>query len=216
VGTTTDRAAWSGRPDVAIPSKPFERFAGACAIAVGIGTILYSVAFVIALQTTFRPAVTATAVLLLLGGLVSTPVSVALYLRLRPAEEGFALWALLLALVGAAGSLIHGGFDLARLVGPPTLPTEIANAVDPRGLLTFGVAGVAVFVFASLIRRGGGLPRGLGVLGMVAGGLLILIYLGRLIILDPSNPVLLTAAVLGGLVVNPAWYVWLGIALRRA
>jgi hypothetical protein len=51
---------------------------------------------------------------------------------------------------------------------------------------------------------------------MVAGGLLILIYLGRLIIFDPSNPVLLTAAVLGGLVVNPAWYVWLGIALRRA
>jgi hypothetical protein len=216
VGTTSERAAGSGRPDVAIPSKPFERFAGACAIAVGIGTILYSVAFVIALQTTFRPAVTATAVLLLLGGLVSTPVSVALYLRLRPAEEGFALWALLLALVGAAGSMIHGGFDLARLVGPPTLPTEIANAVDPRGLLTFGVAGVAVFVFASLIRRGGGLPRGLGVLGMVAGGLLILIYLGRLIIFDPSNPVLLTAAVLGGLVVNPAWYVWLGIALRRA
>ena len=198
------------------PSKPFERFAGACAIAVGVGTILYSVAFMIALQTTYRPAVTATAVLLLLGGLVSTPVSVALYLRLRPAEEGFALWALLLALVGAAGSMIHGGFDLARLVGPPTLPTEIANAVDPRGLLTFGVAGVAVFVFASLIRRGGGLPRGLGVLGMVAGGLLILIYLGRLIIFDPSNPVLLTAAVLGGLVVTPAWYVWLGIALRRA
>jgi hypothetical protein len=201
---------------VVTPSKPFERFAGSCAIAVGLGTILYSVAFVIALRTTSRPAVTATAVLLLLGGLVSTPVSVALYLRLRPAEEGFALWALLLALVGAAGSMIHGGFDLARLVGPPTLPTEIANAVDPRGLLTFGVAGVAVFVFASLIRRGGGLPRGLGVLGMVAGGLLILIYLGRLIIFDPSNPVLLTAAVLGGLVVNPAWYVWLGIALRRA
>jgi hypothetical protein len=201
---------------VVTPSKPFERFAGACAIAVGVGTILYSVAFMIALQTTYRPAVTATAVLLPLGGLVSTPVSVALYLRLRPAEEGFALWALLLALVGAAGSMIHGGFDLARLVGPPTLPTEIANAVDPRGLLTFGVAGVAVFVFASLIRRGGGLPRGLGVLGMVAGGLLILIYLGRLIIFDPSNPVLLTAAVLGGLVVTPAWYVWLGIALRRA
>jgi hypothetical protein len=216
VGTTSERAAGSGRSDVAIPSKPFERFAGGCAIAVGLGTILYSVAFVIALRTTFPPAVTATALLLLLGGFLTTPVSVALYLRLRPVEEGFALWALLLALLGAAGATIHGGFDLARLVGPPTLPTEIPNPVDPRGLLTFGVAGAAVFVFASLIRRGGGLPRGLGVLGMVAGGLLILIYLGRLIIFDPANPALLTAAVLGGLVVNPAWYLWLGIALRRA
>jgi hypothetical protein len=201
---------------VATPSKPFERFAGGCAIAVGVGTILYSVAFVIALRTTLPAAVTSAAFLLLLGGLLTTPVSVALYLRLRPAEEGFALWALLLALLGAAGSMIHGGFDLARLVGPPTLPTEIPNAVDPRGFLTFGIAGVAVFVFAALIRRGGGLPRGLGVLGMVAGGLLVFIYLGRLIIFDPTNPVLLVAAVLGGLAVNPAWYVWLGISLRRA
>jgi hypothetical protein len=201
---------------VATPSKPFERFAGGCAIAVGVGTILYSVAFVVALRTTLPAAVTSAAFLLLLGGLLTTPVSVALYLRLRPAEEGFALWALLLALLGAAGSMIHGGFDLARLVGPPTLPTEIPNAVDPRGFLTFGIAGVAVFVFAALIRRGGGLPRGLGVLGMVAGGLLVFIYLGRLIIFDPTNPVLLVAAVLGGLAVNPAWYVWLGISLRRA
>jgi hypothetical protein len=201
---------------MATPSKPFERFAGGCAIAVGVGTILYSVAFIVALRTTLPSAVTAAAFLLLLGGLLTTPVSVALYLRLRPAEEGFALWALLLALIGATGSVIHGGFDLARLVGPPTLPTEIPNAVDPRGLLTFGIAGVAVFVFAALIRRGGGLPRGLGVLGMVAGGLLLFIYLGRLLIFDPTNPVLLVAAILGGLVVNPAWYVWLGISLRRA
>lgn len=201
---------------MATPSKPFERFAGACAIAVGLGTILYSVAFVIAVRTTFPPVVTVAAVLLLMGGFLATPVAVALYLRLRPAEEGFALWALLLALLGAAGSVIHGGFDLARLVGPPTLPTEIPNPVDPRGLLTFGVAGVAVFAFAFLIRRGGGLPRGLGLLGMVAGGLLVLIYLGRLIIFDPTDPALLTAAVLGGLVVNPAWYIWLGISLRRA
>jgi hypothetical protein len=200
---------------VATPSKPFERLAGTCAIAVGIGTILYSVAFVIALRTTLPAAVTTAALLLLIGGFLTTPVSVALYLRLRPAEEGTALWALLLALLGAAGAVIHGGFDLARLVGPPTLPTEIPNPVDPRGLLTFGMAGVAVFVFASLIRRGGGLSRGLGVLGMVNGVLLVLIYLGRLIIFDPTNPALLVAAVLGGLVVNPAWYVWLGIALRR-
>lgn len=201
---------------MATPSKPFERFAGTCAIAVGVGAILYSAVFIVALRTTLPAAVTAAAVLLFLGGFLSTPVAVALYLRLRPAEEGFALWALLLALLGAAGSVIHGGFDLARLVGPPTLPTEIPNPVDPRGLLTFGVAGVATFVFALLIRRGGGLSRGLGLLGMAAGGLLVLIYLGRLTIFDPTDPALLAAAVLGGLVVNPAWYIWLGISLRRA
>jgi hypothetical protein len=102
------------------------------------------------------------------------------------------------------------------MVGPPTLPTEIPNPVDPRGLLTFGVAGVATLVFAFLIRRGGGLSRGLGLLGMAAGGLLVLIYLGRLTLFDPNDPALLAAAVLAGFVVNPAWYIWLGISLRRA
>jgi hypothetical protein len=199
-----------------ILSKPFERFGAACALAVGVGTILYSAAFVIALRTAVAPAVTVAALLLLLGGLVTTPVSVTLYLRLRSADEGYALWALLLSLAGALGSVVHGGFDLARLVGPPTLPTEIPNPVDPRGLLTFGIAGIGLFVFAALIRRGGGLPRGLGALGMVAGGLLVVIYLGRLLLFDPTNPVLLVSAALGGFVVIPAFFLWLAIALRRA
>jgi hypothetical protein len=197
-------------------SKTFERFAGACALAVGLGGLAYSLAFVVALRTTSRAAVTWAALFLLLGGLLVTPVVVALHQRLRAADEGFARWALLLGTVGAMGSAIHGGFDLAKIVGPPTLPTEIPNPVDPRGFLTFGVTGLAVLIFAALIRRGGGLPRGLGWMGAAAGVLLILVYLGRLLIHDPTNPALLGAAALLGFAVNPAWFIWLGIALRRA
>ena len=40
---------------------------------------------------------------------------------------------------------------------------------------------------ASLISRSGALPRGLGVLGYVLGALLVVIYLGRLIVLEASN-----------------------------
>jgi hypothetical protein len=72
---------------VATPSKPFERFAGACAVAVGVGAILYSVVFIVALRTTLPAAVTVAAVLLFLGGFLSTPVAVALYLRLRPTRR---------------------------------------------------------------------------------------------------------------------------------
>jgi hypothetical protein len=197
-------------------SKTFERFAGACALAVGLGSLAYSLIFVVALRTTSRAAVMSAALFLLLGGLLLTPVVVALHQRLRAADEGFARWGLLLGTVGAMGSSIHGGFDLAKIVGPPTLPTEIPNPVDPRGFLTFGVTGLAVIIFAALIRRGGGLPRGLGWMGAAAGVLLILVYLGRLLIHDPTNPALLGAAALLGFVVNPAWFIWLGIALRRA
>jgi hypothetical protein len=199
-----------------VTSKTFERFAGTCALIVGAGGLAYSVAFVLAVGTTSDTAVTATALLLLVGGLLTTPVLVALHQRLQAADEAFALWALLLGLVGSLGSAVHGGFNLGIIVGGATHPSELPNPVDPRGFLTFAVTGVSVLVFAALIRRGGGLPRGLGTLGLVAGVLLILIYLGRLLIFDPTNPALLGAAALTGFVVNPAWFVWLGIALRRA
>jgi hypothetical protein len=41
------------------------------------------------------------------------------------------------------------------------------------------------------------------------------VYLGRLIVLNPKNPLLLTAAVLSGFVVSPAWFLWLGSILWR-
>jgi hypothetical protein len=46
------------------------------------------------------------------------------------------------------------------------------------------------------------------------GALLIVIYLGRLIILDPTN-IVVRIALLAGVVVNTIWFVWLGVALRR-
>jgi hypothetical protein len=203
-------------PGTVTTSKTFERFAGTCALVVGVGGLAYSLAFVVGLRTGSRTAVTAAAIFLFLGGLLSTAVMVGLHQRLRAADEGFARWAMLLGVVGSLGSAIHGAYDLAKIAGPPTLPTEIPNPVDPRGVLTFGVTGLAVLLFAALIRRGGGLPRGLGMLGALAGSLLVLVYLGRLLIFDPNHPALLGVAALLGFVVNPAWFIWLGVSLRRA
>jgi hypothetical protein len=45
--------------------------------------------------------------------------------------------------------------------------------------------------------------------------LFIVIYLARLIILDPANPILLWPVLLAGFVVQPAWYIWLGMLLFR-
>ncbi len=50
---------------------------------------------------------------------------------------------------------------------------------------------------------------------MVAAVLLVLTYLGRLVILTPTNPLVAGPAALVGLVVNPVWYIWLGRELRR-
>jgi hypothetical protein len=62
----------------------------------------------------------------------------------------------LLGFTGALGSAVHGGYDLANALSTPTntLTETIArlpNPVDPRGLLTFGVAGLGLFVLSWLM-----------------------------------------------------------------
>lgn len=195
-------------------SKEFERFAGTCAVVVAVASILYAAAFAWKNQDGPRFTHGATAILLLLGGLISSVVLIALYGRLRNTEPGISMWALVMGLAGAIGAVIHGGYDLANFANQPDTAFDLPQAADPRGLLTFGLAGLAVLAFAWLISRGGQLPAGLVPLGYLSGSLLVLTYLGRLIILDSKNPALVGAAGLEGLVVNPLFYYRLGQALK--
>jgi hypothetical protein len=193
----------------------FDRFAGGAAFAVAGGGVAYSIAFVLALKAGSDPALTASFVLLLVGGVLGAAVLVGLYLRVRPGDPGFAMLGLLLGAVGTLGSAIHGGFDLATSIDPGGEVSGLPNAIDPRGLLTFGMTGLGVLVLAGAMRRTRGMPFGLSWPGTALGILLVLIYLGRLLIVDPNHPVLLGLAAVTGIAVHPAWFVWLGLALRR-
>ncbi len=197
-------------------SASFDRLGGWLAFAVGIGGLVYSIAFVIFLQTGSTASARVTSIALLIGGILSTAVFVSVYQRLRETDAAFALWALLLGSIAALGSAIHGGFDLANLINPPTAARgDLPNPVDPRGLLTFGLTALALFVISWLIQRGSSFAKRLAYLGYVAAVLLVVVYLGRLIILNPKDPLLLSAAAISGFVANPAWFVWLGITLLR-
>ena len=199
------------------PDPAFRRFAAGCAYLVGVGGFAYAVAFVALLRGSGEPAAVASAAFLLLGGVLATPVLVAVYTILRPTSPGMALWALAIGLAGSIGSAIHGGFDLANLINEPAgSGGGFPNAVDPRGLLTFGFAAVGTAAVAWLILRGRRLPRRIGLIAIVLAALLLVIYLGRLVLLDPEHPVLLAAAVATGFVVSPLWWIWLGAELRRA
>jgi hypothetical protein len=201
-------------------SPTYERFAGLLAILAGISGFLYAVAFVVIARSNPQLGGLLSALFLMLGGLLTSAFIVALYQRLRETDESFALWALALGLIGAAGSAIHGGYDLANAINmPDSIPANLANLpsqVDPRGLLTFGVAGLGILVVSWLMARGGQFPRNLCYLGYVLGILLVVIYLARLFILDPTNPLVVAAVLPTGFVINPLWYIWLGLALRRA
>lgn len=192
------------------PSLSFQRAASACAMATAAAGVGYAIAFVLLDSTLGSGA------FLLLGGLLAVPVLVAAYERVRATDQGVALCALLLGVAGALGATVHGGYDLANALHPPVGGGDLPNAVDPRGLLTFGVAGLSVALLAWLIRRGRALPAGLGALGWVLAALLLVLYFARLVILEATSPVVALPALLAGFLVNPAWYVWLGLALRPA
>jgi hypothetical protein len=210
------------RAETPAASMSFERFGAICAIIAGVAGFLYSLAFVVLARpgtSTGEMGVTIYSLAQLIGGLATTAVLVVLYDRLREVDHGFSLWGLLVGLVAAFGSAIHGGYTLANIINQPaTDPIQQANlpfSVDPRGLMTFGVTGLALFVFSWLMSRSGRFPRALSYLGYALAALMVIIYLGRLIVLDADNPVLLVPAAIAGFIVNPAWFVWLGMSLMR-
>lgn len=194
-------------------AAPFDRFAGRCAFLAAIGGVAYGLAFVVLGNPLLY------SVLLMLGGLLSVVILVALYHQVRQVDESWALLALLIGAVGALGSVAHGGYDLANAIHPPAATalsqTDFPSQIDARGLLTFGFMGVAVLIIAALLGRSGRFPRGLVNVGYALGVIMVIIYLGRLIILDPTN-LIVRIALLAGVIVNTVWYIWLGAVLRRS
>jgi hypothetical protein len=198
-------------------SRMFERFGGVCAVLAGVTGFGYSAAFIVYLDDGARGAAYVDAVLLLAGGLLSAVAFVAVYGRVRRIDEGFALLGLAAALAASYGAMTHGAFDLANLVKPPrVLASDLPSSTDPRGLGTFALAAVAMIVVGTLALRGRALPPRLAYLAFVGAGLLLVVFVGRLVILDPHSPVLHTAAVIDGFIVNPAWFIWVGRTLLRA
>ncbi|MBI2912170.1 MAG: hypothetical protein HYY05_08500 [Chloroflexi bacterium] len=192
-------------------SRSFERFAGAVSLAAGAAAFLYAVAFIV-----IRANPQLTALFLLLMGLLATAPLVAIYRRLMERDGAMALWALLLGVVSATGTAIHGGYDLANAINPPAAVfLDLPSQIDPRGLLTFGFMSISLFTIGWLISQGGRLPRSLGYLGILSATLLLLLYLGRLTFLDATSPIILVPAVLEGFIVAPAWWIGLGLALLR-
>jgi hypothetical protein len=186
---------------------------GACAIIAGVATFLYSLAFVVLKEATLY------SLLQMVGSLVGTVALVALYQRLRETDPGLALWLVLAGVVAGMGSAIHGAYDLSNALNPPRADVladaNLPNLVDPRGFLTFALAGLALLAASWLMSRTAGFPAPLAYLGYVLGLLMILTWLARLIVLDATSPLVLLPAALTGFLANPAWYIWLGLALLR-
>jgi hypothetical protein len=136
----------------------------------------------------------------------------AVYARVRGAGP-LATLGLVLGLAGTMGAALHGAYDLANVLHPEAVGAGGGPfPADPRGFLTFGVAGLGVLALSRAGLSVATLPRNLLYLGMVFGVVLVVIYLGRLIVLDPTSMLVLGPAVVGAFI-SPIWYGWLAYLL---
>ncbi len=192
-------------------TKSFDSLAAWSAIFAAVFALLYAISFVV-LQSDLLSAL-----FLLLGGLSAAIVMTALYQRLRDTHASYALLAFVLSVGAAAGAMVHGGYDLSNALHPPaTINLDLPSPIDPRGLLTFGLAGVGLFLVSWLMAHNRTFPKNLAYLGYLSAALMVILYLGRLVILQATSPAILLPAALEGFAVNPLWYLWLGVVLRRA
>jgi hypothetical protein len=202
-------------------ARSYEGRAGGVAIAAGIGGIVYSVAFLGGVVAGWAPDLgkLVSSIALLVGGIFTVVVMVAIYRRLLPVAAAAALLGLALVVIGATGAAVHGGFDLANAinvpVSDPLADAKLPSPIDPRGLLTFGLSGLGLLLLMVKAREFAVITPRLAGLGVLVGALMIVIYLGRLIVLDPTNPLVAAPAALTGLILTPAFYIWLGLELRR-
>lgn len=185
-----------------------KKYNGYNAILAGLAAFSYAVSFVILRDNTLS------ALFLTLSGAFAIPVFVSLLDPLGQADKTFAQTVVTLGVIGAAGTMIHGGYDLANVINPSgSLNPNLPSQVDPRGLLTFAITGIAIFKISWLMSKVKVFPDNLSYLGVLSGTLLMIIYLGRLTVLNPANPILKYPILVEGFIVNPLWYLWLGRVL---
>lgn len=187
----------------------FQTAAGIAGILAAIAALGYAIAFVVLRNRLWA------SIALIAGSLLSIVVYLGLDNRLAAsANPSWLLLALLFGLVGAYGTATHGAYDLALAVrNQPAASGDTPSESDPRGFSAFGLTGIAIILFGQAMVSGATLPTLLGLLGSLSGVLLIAIWLGRLIVLDPARAAIRYPVILQGLIVGPLWLLGVGVSL---
>ncbi len=184
---------------------PFHQKIALSAYLAGVSWLFYAYFFVIARDPLLS------SLFLTIAGVMSLEALTGLYIKLKDLDHGWALVTLILGIGGTLGTAIHGAYDLANAINPPTaMNIDLPSQIDPRGFLAFGITGFAILKYAYLMWVSKKFSQNFSLLGFVSGILLIVIYLGRLIVLNPAEPILKYPILIEGFIVNPLWYLWLG------
>lgn len=217
------------------------KIGGACSILTGISFLVVGAAYLLipadqrpgSAAAKFFPSFNAdpTASLLLywafaLGSVFALGAVPAIAALVRAKGEGWVQWTTNLAFLGFAVNAIDNfrliGVQAQRaadyVAGDATTKAAIAASqgalnLDPQGYLVFGGTGLWLLAVNALAMRERILPTPLTYVGAavaVAGGLVIAGFVTR------TEVLISIAALVGGVIAGPIYYIWTGIVLRRA
>jgi hypothetical protein len=221
-----------------VDDRIFDRIAGLAALAVAAFSLLYAVGYLVIAPAAQRTSdvdafyrsylahpggLRLASTCLLLSGLIIGLPAVALRRRLLGGSGSAATWAAIAGVVAGFGTAAHG---LASLVGTDRLAQHFLNAdaathaaivvahvqpseIDPNGLATFALAGLAVLVFGAGLRPS---RRGLGTLGIVLGVDMVALLVANSV---GSTPAVLVTGGLASVILGPIWWVSVGRLLLQ-
>ena len=190
--------------------RAFSRRAGFQAYLIAAFSLAYALVYLGFVQRDANDhnAAAVAAALLAGGGLSATIAVVAAAARVG----GDARWWLTAVGVGyGLLSAAHGVTDAIANVQGLALPD--ISPTDPRGLATFGLAGLWAFTIGLEIRSGNSaLPGGLGWLAVVSGLDLMVLFAATV---AAAQTLVLVTGGLASVILVPAFWIWTGRTLRR-
>jgi hypothetical protein len=217
------------------------KLGGACSILTGVTVIAVAVMYLLLppeqqdachcpdkflISLAPNPALyVAESTLFAVSSLLAIAAVLAISATVRAVHEGWALWSGTLAIIGFAvnaidqlrHAVLHPAQATAYVQGDAAVKAALTapgalQALDPQGWLRLGAVGFWILVASLLALRGGVWPKALALLGIVGAIVYSLVVVAQ-VVRTPSLIVVLAGV--GGVVLLPVWYIWLGLRLRK-
>jgi len=188
----------------------FRRTAGWCAYGIAALSLLYAAVFL----GLVRPDPTNTTASALANGFIGVSGILATFAVIAVGDKVDGAAGRWLRVVGVGWALLsaaHGVFS--SVSDAQGLATVDVSATDPRGFATFGLAGVWSIVLGLAIRSGTSFPRALGLVALLNGVDLVVLFLATA---TGAGTLVLVTGGLASVILGPLQWAWIGRAMIEA
>ena len=188
----------------------FRRTAGWCAYGIAALSLLYAAVFL----GLVRPDPTNTTASALANGFIGISGILATFAVIAVGDKVDGAAGRWLRVVGVGWALLSAAHGVFSAVSDAQgLATVDVSATDPRGFATFGLAGVWSIVLGLAIRSGTSFPRALGLVALLNGVDLVVLFLATA---TGAGTLVLVTGGLASVILGPLQWAWIGRAMIEA